>query len=394
MLAAMVLVMLVAGIAAGFGWYHNDKDLGDIRALARQQGRPLVWAELGLAPPTAERMAWWKRLTILSGKVTAFQSQLGPDGKTRYRPWDRIPDELRAHHAAMDPAIVTELIDLLDRLGDQPLVLHEQISFTRKLDELGVARVVIRFLQERLILAEPHEVGPLARRMLATCRRFTVDSLILHMVCTSLVDVTMQGIALRIDDLKRHDPTIAADILGTIALLHGNLLQALDGEFVLALDVVTDPGTSILSKARDEWYMPLAIRAGRHRMLNNLLEAIVGLRSRPPEEAIAWAKVLDEKVYAARAGLPTPALLLEGIFTPAWGIVVQQGASALLRGQVIAAEIQGTAWPVDTFDPGSAPLRAMKHEGRIIAAYSVHSDGVDHGGDEKRDRVFPLYAKP
>ena len=386
--------MVLLTIGGGFWWYYDDGDMEAVREQARQQGRPLVWSDLKLEKAGAERRQLWQRATDLGKQVSAFQSKLGPDGKSRYKVWDAIPDEMRAHHAALDATVIAELASVLDQLGDQPLVLHDQISYSRLLPEIGQARTLIRFMQERVILAEPIEVGVWGRRMLAMCRRYAVDSLIQHMINSSLLDASLQGIAFRLGDLKAKDPAIANEILATLQPHHDNLLRALDGEFVMMLDVVKHPERlQSYGFAEDAWYMPLAIRAGRKGALDIYADAIAGLRRQKPDAMLAWANSMDSKIHGARDEFLYPSRILSG-FMPTCGAVVGQGELTVLRGRVIAAELQDAHWPADVFDPAGAPVRAIRRDGRVIAAYSVHLDGIDQGGDPKKDRVFPLYAKP
>lgn len=77
-----------------------------------------------------------------------------------------------------------------------------------------------------------------------------------------------------------------------------------------------------------------------------------------------------------------------------WYTIIKLEQRTTLRGRLIAAELQGQPWPIDTFDETDALLRPITRDGRIIAAYSVGDDGIDQGGNEKKDLIFPLYAKP
>jgi hypothetical protein len=395
LLGLIVLGSVLLGIGVGFWWYYSAGDLQAIRTKAREQGRPLAWGDLGLVPGDAERLQQWQRVTALSQRLEAFQNKAGPDGKF-FKVWDPIPEAMRMHHATLDAATVDELAVALDRLGDGPLVLHDHISYARPMHEIGIARSLIRLLQERLILAGPHETGAWARRMLATCRRFSVDSLMSHLVRASLIDATLNGVAFRLGDLKQHDPAIANEILATLQPHHDNLLRALDGEFVMMLEAFSDPGKSQINALGwdKDWSYPLVARAGRRGALDTYLDAMADLRRQKPDSVLAWARAMDAKFNAARGGIPYPSLILSGYFMPAWGMVVRQGELTLLRGRVLAAELRDAPWPVDVFDPTGAPVRAIRRDGRVIAAYSVHTDGIDQGGDEKADRIIPLYAKP
>jgi len=393
MLGLIVLGMMILTISGGVWWYYDDSDLETVREQARQQGRPLEWRDLGLTPTDDEHLRLWQRVVVLAEQVASFQGKLGIDGLVRYKVWDPIPEKMRAHHAAIDAVVVTELVTLLDRLGDQPLVLHDHADFTRKLPEIGINRAILRFLQERLILSDQNEAPLWVRRQLAMCRRFTVDSTIQHLVHTSLLDLTLASIAVRLDDLKRVDPTIAADIMATLQPQRQQLVRALDGEFLMLFDLFSHQEKYLDSQFHEEWFMSIMIRAGRQSALCAHLDSIQQLLQ-AGHGALAWSKAAEADFYAARQGFLSPSQMLQGRFMPAWYVIVSQSELTALRAQVIAAELQGVPWPSDMFDPAGAPLRPIKRDGRVIAAYSVHQDGIDNGGDAKRDRVIPLYADP
>ena len=59
--------------------------------------------------------------------------------------------------------------------------------------------------------------------------------------------------------------------------------------------------------------------------------------------------------------------------------------AVVLHARLIAAELRGSPWPIDVLDRTGAPLRRWEKDGRLIGAYSVGPDGVDDGGDPKKD---------
>ena len=144
----------------------------------------------------------------------------------------------------------------------------------------------------------------------------------------------------------------------------------------------------------NEWFMLLITRAGRQGALTALLDAHRELQALDSAGSVAWARATEEKFHKARRGIPYPSLVLQGFYMPAWVAVVRVGQRTALHGRLLAAELQGQPWPNDTFDTTGATLRSIIRDGRVIAGYSVGDDGVDQGGTDKRDQVFPLYAKP
>ena len=194
MLGLMTLGMVILTIGCGFWWYFSDSDLEAVRAQARLQGRPLSWSEMGLKPADPERLRMWKRVTELTAKLKSYQTIPSSQrkGGPIFKLWDPIPQEMRDYHQALDGAAITELIELLDRLGDQPLVLHEKQTFESSMvSETDHARELLRFMQERLLLADSSDTGTWGRRMIASCRRYSADSISQDMIRTALVGIAI-----------------------------------------------------------------------------------------------------------------------------------------------------------------------------------------------------------
>lgn len=391
MLGLSVLGMTLLTIGGGVWWYYGDSDLEVVREQARKQGRPLTWDDMKLTLPSDERLRIWKRITELTVHVKSYQMNPSSQRKdaSQVKAWSPIPQELRDHHKALDATAITELSELLDRLGDQPLVLHEKMTLDTKMSEIGVARELMRFMQERMLLAEGDEVVTWGRRMLALCRRYSAESIVPHIVRVSCMAIALGVISQRLSDIKATDPTIATDILTTTQTLRSDLLHAIDGDFIMEFDLLTRR-----SYYNDGWYMPLILRAGRQGALLAALEAHQQLSVLDEPGSLAWARATGAKIDEAPQGILNPSLVLQGLFMPPWAVVVSNGQRTALHGRLLAAELQGQPWPVDNFDPAGAMLRPITRDGRVIAAYSVDTDGIDHGGSDKLDRIFPLYAKP
>lgn len=391
MLGLMTLGMVILTIGGGFWWYFSDSDLEAVREQARLQGRPLSWSDMGLKPADPERLRMWKRVTELTEQLKSYQTINYSPKKTGpvFKMWGPIPQEMRDYHQGLDGAAIAELTDLLDRLGDQPLVFHDQLTYTTNFPEIATTRELLRFTQERLIIAEGIEVGIWKKRMLSICHRFSSDTLMLFLVRNALIGTTIDSLTYRFAALKQVDPSIASEILTMTQTIHANLLHALDGEFLMLLDCCTRR-----TAYTNEWYAQLILRCGRYRVLSAYLDTQRELQFLNDQGSLAWARTAEKKLIEEMKGIPNPSKILKGLLLPAWNTVIRMNQKTILRGRLIAAELQGQPWPIDTFDATGAVLRPITRDGRIIAAYSVGDDGIDQGGNEKKDHVFPLYAKP
>lgn len=395
-LAFVVLTGLGVLFGGGAWWYYDRSDLDEVQRHAKKLGRPTTWKELGASLSDEKRIQTWKRLTKLSPALGSYRnSKVFRSGVMKYNLWDPVTPELLAHHASLDADKFGELVTLLDQLGDVRLTLHEEMTFRTLLPEIGVQRDLIRLMQEKLLIADRSEVGLWSRRMLASCQRFSDDSMIQYMVRVSCIEITLEGIARRLPDVKDSDPAIAHEIIEVVKDLYAELCHSLSGEYLLMFDALsqnaamTSDGT-----ASREWFMPLMMRAGRAPALRNYLDDLTHLQSLNALSAMTWATQKDVEFQKAKSGRITPERIIQGMYQPVWNVLIKMSIRTELHGRLIAAEILGHQWPIDSFDPEMKMLRPLYQDGRIIAAYSLDGDGLDQGGTEKVDRVFPLYAKP
>jgi hypothetical protein len=390
--ACLTLTTLSIGIAVR--WYYDDDDLVAVRAEARRQGTPTTWDEMGLTATDDARLGLWKRVSTLSKALKSYQAGPGTKaGAPAFKPFAPIPAELRAHHAGLDAASMAELMTLLDQLGDQPLVLHREMTYSTLLPEIGINRELIRLLQERVALADAAEVPALCRRMLALCRRYSADCLIQHLVHCSIIEIALAATTTRLNDLKQTDPTVAEAVLAATQDLPAGMAHALQGEFLCSLAMVNQRGFYNLGEEpASNWFMPITVRIGRRGMLTAQLAAITRLRHDDLTTALAWARTNEAFFTAAKRGIPTPTLILQGMFAPSYPLTIAMGHRTALRGRLLAAEIRGRPWPSDSFDPSGVMLRPFMRNGTLVGAYSVDTDGHDDGGDAKKDHYFPLYG--
>ena len=396
MLGLIVLGMVLLTIGGGFWWYYNDGDLDEVQQHAKEHGLPTTWAKLRGTVSDENRIRIWERITKVGSALGSYQdSESFRPRSVQFSIWDPPSQALLDHHASLDAGQVKELASLLDQLGDEPLILHEVMTYRTLLPETGVKRDLIRFMQERLLIADKTDVGDWARRMLACCRSISPDSLMLNLVRISLIEITLTGIAKRMPDLKLEYPKISQDILKTIGDPHHNTVRSLHGEYLMMFETLSqNRAHTEYGEAKGTWFMPVILRAGRAPVLIGYLDDVQHFQLLDPNTAVTWGAGKDADLQAARSGRITPQLFIRGIYQPAWHALARNNVSIGMHGRLIAAEMLGKPWPIDGFDPTGAVLRPIMRDGRVIAAYSVGTDGIDQSGADKLDRIFPLYAKP
>lgn len=390
-LFALGLAILVTGVVAW--WWFDEGDLDAVRARARLDGRAASWDELGLVTADEARLACWRRILVLSKEFKLYQMvAIGKTALPPFKAFAPVPDEMRTHHAAFDATRLAELLALIDQLGDRPLVLRRELTFATPMPEIDAVRGLIRLLAERAALGDVAEAARQCRRAFALCRGFQAQSLIQHLVQISITEIALGMVVARLPDLRKADPALAEDVLATTQGLPDALMPALQGEFLCALATCRKRTFDDGGLGGGSWYMPLAIRVGRRELLDSQLEAMREFARHDLLGDLAWANANDAALRKAKGMFPSPSLLLRNAFSPVYGMVIEMSGRAALRGRLVAAELRGEPWPVDSFDPRGATLRPFTRDGVLVGAYSVAKDGVDDGGDAKKDRYFPLYG--
>jgi hypothetical protein len=358
-----ILVLIITGSVGVFYWWlSSERDLDTVRSVAQQQGVSVTWEAFNQRPD-AERLKQWKRSAKLMKRLEPFQSSR--HNRPTLKSLQAIPDEMRTYHAAIDEEALTELLQCLDNFGDQPFVLHQAINVHTLLPDIGIMRDIVRLLQERLLLCEAVDVPVQARRLLAFCRTVSPQNVLYHLVHFSLIEVACSAIAARIPDIKRVDPSLAADLLLTTQGLIGEAHQALTGEFLILLQTVKNREMKNDYTTVTDWFTPLVVRHGRQEMLLNHLAAMQVLKQRNLIEALEWSREFFVELDTRKAQKMTPGLIVTGFYAPPYEVLFAMEHYAALRGQLLAAEIREQPWPVDSFDPTGAQLRALIEDGRL-----------------------------
>lgn len=75
-------------------------------------------------------------------------------------------------------------------------------------------------------------------------------------------------------------------------------------------------------------------------------------------------------------------------------LLIESMVKSVITAQVLAADLRGSPWPIDVLDPMGSPLRRWEVDGHLVGAYSVGPDGVDDGGDPRKDIRVHLFPEP
>ncbi len=385
--AALVIIFTLIGL----WWWHSDADLEDVYRQAKTKNIPTSWEEIGLTRSSPDRLACWERIVVLSGQLPTYDRKKNYDDPY-FKAYEPIPEPMRAYHAALDPMLLGELDKELLLLGDQPLCFEESFTYDTKLPEIGHYRELIRLLNERIALSDPSTAKKICISQLALCRTFPRNVLIGHLVRASLINITFTSITSHIKYLSENDAReLADDFALTTNDLDKQLMKSLIGEFQCNLTVLSKRSAPLAFN--QNWYMPFVLRSGRHYLLTEQLNYIDFMLNHTFPEIVVWNKEQMIKFSEERKGIPTPGLILKGLLYPAHDVIMSMTYETILKSQLIQAELLKKPWPIDIFDTSGKPLRPITLHGKIIGAYTVGVDGVDNGGDTKKDKYFPLYGK-
>jgi hypothetical protein len=387
-LLILVTTILLTFVVGGCWWWFDTRDLAAIRTKAIELKIPLTWQQVGLHESTKERIAAWGRIQVLLKRLDPYVNKLSiyPEKFAAFAP---IPDAMRTYHAAMDPQDWRDLLLALDELGDQPLTLRERYILNTPMDEVTVYRNLLRLLRERAALAEPTEALSMTRRQLNICRGCASDTLIQHLIRVSIVSIALGSVTDRLAEYRVVDPTLADEVVRTVETLPPSLTQSLIGEFVNQLATCTDGTYDYQERG---WYMPALVRMGRYQLLDSMLEFITVARVGDLPTALSWTKANEMRLMKAKSGIPTPTMILSAMVSSSNSYVASATWESVLKGRLLAAELRSQPWPLDVFDPAGKSLRPVERDGKIIGAYTVYQNGIDYGGDKKKDRYFPLYG--
>ncbi len=401
-LAVIGIALLLA--AAGAVWWlghGSDGDLLRIRAAAGDLHIATTSADMGAVLAPADRLARWNRLAALAKELKSYSASTSWTPSTALILFDPVPAGLRAHHAMLDAAKMDELLGLIDALGDDPLILRTEYSFSSLQPEIGVQRALANLLKERLALADGDQVDIEAARMLTLCLAYDTKNLISILVKASITSIALQGITRRLADLRRRGSGIPELIDRCSARLAVDFARGLEGEFAACLEFFAHPppagGVSLSSAgwlpAGNPWDAMLTsvdMSLGRETVLRLELDWVQHARaSSDPSSLMRLARACAEDHKGIQPGMMR--MHLAGLIAPVYEGVIPMVFGAILHARLLSAELRGKPWPTDDFDPTHALLRSVVRDGQLCGAYSLYKGGEDLHG-HRPNQYFALYG--
>ncbi len=395
-LGLSVLAFVLLSMALFSWYYYSTADLVRVRAEAKALGIPTTWADTGLVVSAPEVIQIYNRIGALSASLKDYDSLVVTSktktGKAeRLKSYQPIPQAAFDHHASLDPVIVAEYLDLLDRLPHEPVVLIGERTVSTGYNHIGGARQIVRYQGERILLAAPDQVAREVDRALHYAECMDAHSLIELLMTVSCIEIFLGQTAGRFAELKARVPELADRLDRLADSMSVMLIYAFIGEFLITNHSVEHvdqiAGFSIWKQLS---LYPMT-RAGRKTLLRHEIEWIQLVQRIPsPTDLILSAKRMNIEEEALRTWMPNEALTKMVI--AATPVILEMTVRCQVRLRLMAAELRGQPWPIDPYDPSGKPLRPFLRDGKLMGAYSVYQDGVDNGGDKSKDRYFPLYG--
>jgi hypothetical protein len=364
---AAVPITLVSALAL---WFCSDRDWRALEAYAAARGLSLV-SPRSHAPPNP----------AMTGRVRALEA-IAKSILTGHADTSRLPtvDELDewTRALALHAEAVAQLESGCDVLPDTP--------FADTKDPWGGG-----WWRESLRL-------PLSARV-ATCPRDQLRACTLRLLRVVragpgsdefAVNTAAAACISRMDDL-RGDLEVAEALRALIEGCVARRTASSESMLALLANLVRDQaapryGMKAYGLQLSEWeqwkpLLALEVRSRRAGLLRSWIDFTVSLREHPDPSSWPW-------VYEATPWDDHVSALMQ---TRCWPAQQRAKARSLLRANLVLAELRGTPWPRDWFDPSGSPIRRIERDGRLIGAYSIGDDGVDGGGSRSGDICWPLY---
>jgi hypothetical protein len=402
MLGLCVFVLLLISLLIGFRWYHSTADLDAIREQAKAQGMPVTWGELGKTLADSEDIKRFNRLAILSKGFKDYNYELS-DGKIdgdkktdRLRAFSPIPDKAVQFHKELDQTTVTEALAIIDQIPQGPLVLRIGEMLKKPNNVIGTYRQVVRWLGERVLLADERSIDQEAVRLIRFVSTFDVSTQTDYLIKISLISIMLPNVTSRIVPYKKPEGTYVNLLEGLAQQAGKDAITMYEGDIVECLEATAKPSDfGKIGIFGNKWYdpycNPLKARFGRYKALQAILSGqMMALKSVSLGDRVGWTRDIEAHEETLRDWHPNE--WLEKMVLSLRSTISIMHIKALMKLQVVLAELRNEPWPNDPFDPAGGPLHRVERDGKLMGAYSVGENGIDDGGDKRKDDYFPLYG--
>ncbi|HYE06860.1 MAG TPA: hypothetical protein VEL07_15190 [Planctomycetota bacterium] len=391
LLAVAALALPAVSVVTLLGWLHSDADLRAVEAEALQRGIVTRWSDVERDVSDAATLARWERILRLSQGLPSYRKSVGVLAE-KLVIGEPPPPRMKLHHAAFDVATIGELIALIDRL-DGRCIRHPLVK-GRPTDQVSLSiSDLSEMLGERLALAHRDDVAGEMRRFLKLATVYELIDMTNAVRSVAVQVKALRALAYRLSDIVESGDRSLLLELTRIGDAGFDVGDATAGEYRSTMNLWRS--LPLLGLLMDKWDAPsswLAFVDSRR------------LRSRVLREQLDWhvqlagsASLVDfhRRAYGLSTSLRDAD---EG--GRSWIInsaeMHRAYADAMVRTHLMArllcAEIAHEPWPGDPWSSAGGPLLRISRDGRVIASYSIGSDGVDDGGDRDKDEVFELYG--
>ncbi len=380
---ALVLVILVVG----WLWLRDTRDIDDVSAEAKEAGVAVEVEEIKPTDPVRVARAMDVDASARAIKIESPGLYFHGDGQ-------EVSSEFRAVHFGISSQAVCDVAQRIIDLGSEPIVVPPK---ARRL----LPHIWGRLLNNRMLIAEEVELD-----LCLAAHRTRIEMLLrqdpppllgwweFRELCGLLphrltdrreqlrpiadwLDAKAEEFVARFPELARrvliqdlkdlqHSEQALKERMVTLSgwMLHGEIFRVI---------AMRNERAGIL-RAELDWHRFLIAHAGEPRL---------------------WMDEADRRTAAVATigswlGTATHQQLL-GVQSPGF---LRRLMDNVLYARLLSAEVRGAPWPVDLCDRGGAPLRRWEQSGRSIGAYSVGPDGVDDGGDRRKDILFRLRLDP
>lgn len=385
-LAAMVAGLLSVSALCVWIWLRSD---GDIRAVEEEA----TALGINLNPPLPSltdpvRMAQAK---LVEAKARALLSgaYVGAFSWHRGLP---LTQELRTKLQEASTQEVCEFAQTIIDLGSDPIVLSGPVRPFMSWSKIAV-------LQNRMLVAEPVEL-----ELCLAAMQVQIDMALRERqswwAWTHLQDFCGR-LPYRMSDQRERLRPLTAWLDAKAMNLLEDLPRAAEELLIQDLSLIRkdDEFFRVRGMQTPTWMsypttMAITMRLERERLLRAELSWHVFLATHRMQPQVWMAEANHRSAALVKEGswlgahLHAQALFLQHPYT------LRRMVGIVLHARLLAAELRGSPWPVDLLDPAGNPLRRWEKDGRLIGAYSVGENGVDDGGDGRRDITLRLYLEP